>query len=429
MTVASCDSKANGGPVDDEDREMKEMAKSVARMEHEPHPYRDRLAQMMRTVTEVGSIVNDIGDRWRVEYLERAEAHDKTRPEGQDFENYSKPLLVAVGMLRKQVGFKDLAHLICLKAVDLTDRHCAATGRDLHRGAMYAHLGITYFERRQFELGMSWLLAAANEDVRFNRVPNVYGSYALSDSGILGQWVEIEIMPVLQPGVLGFVNSQLGTAYGFAEVMKVFRSLAGTGDLNLMAGLINFSDMRGRNDYMAHSVRFTCLRDLATLTEVFLKHIGENHADANVRVEYAGSPTMGNIVHHMHYQHNSGQRAANSALKAHKNPGLFHNTVAQRNDLLAAVDAGFDSIKDFNAVSIADVRTYLNATSLFPVDADTDALAKRYLLAYRLRNETSHSFQPESPGIVAHAEEFRLWLLQAVFYSYFYFRDSGQVVF
>lgn len=415
--------------MNDEDREMKEMSEAVALIEDEPHPYREQLAQMMRSVTEVGSVVNDIVDRWRVEYLERAEAHDKTRPEGQDFENYSKPLLVAVDMLRKQVGFKDLAHLMCLKAVDLTDRRCVAMRQDLHRGAMYAHLGITYFERRQFELGMSWLLAAANEDVRFNRVPNVYGSYALSDAGIFGQWVRIEIMPVLEPGVLGFVNGQLGTAYGFAEVMKVFRSLAGTGDLNLMAGLINFSDMRDRNDYMAHSVRFTCLRDLATLTEVFLKHIGEKHADANVRTEYAGSPNMGSMVHHMHYQHNSGQRAANPALKAHKNPGLFHNIVAQRNDLLAAVDAGFDSIKDFNAVSIADARTYLNATNLFPADAFTDALAKRYLLAYRLRNETSHSFQPESPGIVAHAEEFRLWLLQAVFYSYFYFRDSGQVVF
>lgn len=56
-------------------------------------------------------------------------------------------------------------------------------------------------------------------------------------------------------------------------------------------------------------------------------------------------------------------------------------------------------------------------------------MAKRYLLAYRLRNETSHSFNPTAPGMVAHAAEFRIWLLQTVFYTYFYFRDTGQVAF
>src|SRR4051812_34915289 len=120
--------------------------------------------------------------------------------------------------------------------------------------------------------------------------------------------------------------------------MVVFRSLAGSGDLNVMSGVVNFSDMKDRNDYMAHSVRFTCLRDLATLTEVLLKRIGDGHVDAAVRAEFADSPTMGSIVHHMHYQHKPGARAANAALKALKAPGLFHNSVLQRNDLLAAID-------------------------------------------------------------------------------------------
>ena len=59
-------------------------------------------------------------------------------------------------------------------------------------------------------------------------------------------------------------------------------------------------------------------------------------------------------------------------------------------------------------------------------DHHVDAIAKRILLAHRLRNDTSHSFKPSDPGIVAHAEEFRLWLLQAIFYLFFWARDSNQ---
>jgi hypothetical protein len=273
---------------------------------------------------------------------------------------------------------------------------------------------------------LSWLLASANEDVRFNRVVAVHDRYALSDEGIFGQWVRKEIMPVLASDVLGFVNGQLGTAYGFPDVMRVLRSLTGTGDMNILSGIVNFSDMHGRGDYVGHSVRFTCIRDLATLTEVLLKRIGKDHADAAVKAKFTAGPMMAKMIHHMHYQH--GPDNPNPALKAVRTEGLFWNSVRHQNDLIAGIDAGFNTVKNFAGVTIADVRTYVDTTALSAVP-NADAMAKRYLLAYRLRNETSHSFNPTAPGMVAHAAEFRGWLLQTIFSTYFYFRDSGQVVF
>lgn len=407
-------------------RAMEEAERFFRLMEEKRHPYTEHVRRLMRSVNDAGQLVNEIGSRWKADFLEKAKAPDKNNPNKQDYDDYASPLIVVAEMLRKQPGFKGLAHRIYSIAVGLTDKHCADSGTDLHRGALYADLAITYFERNQFELGLSWLLAAANEDVRFNRVANVYGSHALSDDGIFGQWVKEQLLPAMPAQVLDFVNAQLGTAYGFADVMRCLRSLAGHGDLNLLAGIANFADMQDRTDYVAHSVRFTCLRDLATLTEVLFKRIGNNHPDAAVRAKFISGPMMGGIVFHMHYLH--GPRHPNLALRPVRSEGLFWNAVRQQNDLIAAIDAGFDSVKDFNTTSIADVRHYLDTHAL-AADANVDAVAKRFLLAYRLRNETSHSFHPTDPGMVAHAAEFRTWLLQAIFYSYFFFRDSGQAAF
>jgi hypothetical protein len=409
-------------------RQMEAAEKIHRTMAERRHPYHEQLYYLMRAVGDADKLVNEIGSRWKVDFLQKAAAPDKDHPGGQDYDAYATPLIVAAEMLRKQPGCKELAHRIYLAAVRLTDQHCAASGIDLHRGALYADLAITHLERKQFELGLSWLLAAANEDVRFHRIPTVYDSYALSNDGVLGQWVQELLLPAMPAAVLDFVNTQLGTAYGFPDVMYCLRSLAGHGDLNLLAGIANFADMHGRTDYIAHSVRFTCLRDLATLTEVLLKRVGVGHADAAVQGKFASGPMMANIIHHMHYLHLPGPRAANPALKAARSEGLFWNSVQHQNDLIVAIDGGFDAIKDFNTTSIADVRTYLDTHAL-AADANVGALAKRFLLAYRLRNETSHSFHPTAPGMVAHAEEFRLWLLQTIFYAYFWFRDTGQAAF
>lgn len=412
---------------EDVSRQMEAAEQFFRRMEEKRHPYVEELRRLMRAVADVGELVNEIGSRWKHDFLDSAKAPDKANPGGEDYDGYASPLIVVAEVLRKQPGFKGLAHHIYSVAVRLADKHCADTGTDLHRGALYADLAITHFERGQYELGLSWLLASANEDVRFNRVPTVYDSFALSDGGIFGQWVKEQLLPTVPATVLDFVNARLGTAYGFPDVMRCLRSLAGHGDLNLLAGIVNFADMEGRADYVAHSVRFTCLRDLATLTEVLLKRVGAGHPDAAVLAKFAQSPMLGGIVHHMHYLH--GPRHANPAMRAVRSEGLFWNSVRKENDLVAGIDAGFDSVKDFNATPIAAARAYLDATTLVAADPGADALAKRFLLAYRLRNETSHSFHPTDPGVVAHAAEFRTWLLQTIFYSYFFFRDTGQATF
>jgi len=129
----------------------------------------------------------------------------------------------------------------------------------------------------------------------------------------------------------------------------------------------------------------------------------------------------------MHYQHDP--RHANNALRAVRSEGLFWNAVRSENNLLAGIDVGFDYVKDFAAHSIADVRTHLDSTAHFAADPNADALAKRFLLAYRLRNETSPSFRPTDPGMVAYAAEFRTWLLQTILCSYLFFRNTGQATF
>ncbi|MFO0796080.1 MAG: hypothetical protein U0804_01320 [Gemmataceae bacterium] len=407
--------------------DMAEIAKLVQVMQEKQHPYVAQLGDLMRAVGDVGSLVDEIGARWTQDFLVTAKAPDKANPAGQDYDSYASPLIVVAEMLRKQTGFKGLAHRIYAVAARLADKHCTDTGTDLHRGALYADLAIAYFEQSEFELGLSWLLASANEDVRFNRVPTVYDSYALSDDGIFGQWVKQQLLPSIPSAVLDFVNAQLGTAYGFPDVMRFLRALAGQGDLNLLAGVVNFTRFEGRSDYVAQSVRFTCLRDLATLTEVLLKRIGLGHPDVAVRNKFADSPMLGGVVHHMHYHH--GARHADLAKRLVRTEGLFWNSVRKENDLIAGIDAGFDSVKDFNSVPIAAVHTYLDTTTLVAAVPNADALAKRFLLAYRLRNETSHSFRPSDAGMIAHAAEFRTWLLQTLFYSFFFFRDSGQAAF
>lgn len=407
--------------------EMAAIAKLIQVMQAKQHPYVAQLSDLMRAVGDAGSLVEEIGARWTRDFLVTAKAPDKANPAGQDYDSYASPLIVVAEMLRKQTGFKGLAHRIYAVAVRLADKHCTDTGTDLHRGALYADLAITYFDQGQFELGLSWLLAAANEDVRFNRVPTIYDSYALSDDGIFGQWVKSHLLPSIPNAVLDFVNAQLGTTYGFPDVMRFLRALAGQGDLNLLAGIMNFTRFEGRNDYVAQSVRFTCLRDLATLTEVFLKRVGSRHPDVAVRNKFADSPMLAGVVHHMHYHHSA--RNADLAKRLVRSEGLFWNALRKENDLIAGIDAGFDSVKDFHSVSIADVRAYLDTTTLNAAAPNADALAKRFLLAYRLRNETSHSFNPADAGMIAHAAEFRTWLLQTIFYSFFFFRDTGQATF
>lgn len=395
---------------------MKQAAESYRQMTGSPNPYREVLFDLLQTINHVEEIVNQLVGRWNADFLKVAKPHAKNKS-AQDFEDYSKALIVPTDALRLR-GFKELAHRIFLHAVKVTDKHCTDNNIDLHRGALYAQLAITYLEQKQHELGLSWLVAAASEDVRFNRVPDVYGSHAMSDSGILGEWVKKLVQPVIPAGVMGTVNSWLGTTYGINEQMQMLRSLAGKGDLNLFAGIINFQDMEGRTDYVGQSIRFNCLRDLATLFEVLLKRIGRTHADPSVRQKYNNPRLMlSNMIYQMHYQ--------SYPTKHPKADGIFWNSVQQQAGLLDAIDAGYSFVQDV-ANDIGAVWTYLNATTLYAMNVNIDAIAKRVLLTYRLRNMTSHGFTPADSGVVAHADDLRLWLLQAVFYLFFWAKMSGQ---
>lgn len=398
-------------------------------MEANRVPYHAQVREVLYQLNGMRAGVSSIVERWKAEYLSSAQSHDKSNPNGQNYENYSGPIIAPTEMLRL-AGFKSLAYRIYDHVVPATDEYCQKVNVDLHRGALYANYGISHLEQGHYELGISWLLAASNEDYRFNRISTSPGGYAWE---IYGKWVDACILKTLQPTALSFVSSRLGISIGLPEFMEMLTSLAGVGDLNLLRGIVEYNVVRGRNDYMGHSVRFACLRDLATLFEVLLKQIGEHHNDPAVRSAFSGSPMLAHVIHFMHYPQKRKKGLCESVRQWLIAPpptfssGLFWNALKQESEVLAGIKSGFKYIKNFKKHSIADVFNYLQATQFLDQKYSGDEeIAKRFLLAYRLRNETSHSFHPEDPGIVAHADALHLWLLQAIFYAYFWFTTTGQ---
>ncbi len=417
-------------PAEEIAQQMQESAALFQRMEEQHVPYRGEIREVLAHLNGMSEGISRIVEQWKTEYLAHAKAHDKSNPPGQDYEDYSTSIIGPTDMIR-QFGFSELSHRLYALVIRLTDQHCQPPGPDLHRGALYADYGITHLEQGHFELGISWLLAAANEDFRFNRIPAVPGGYAWE---IYGQWVDSAVFKKLHPDALSFVAHRLGITIGLAELMEMLKALAGNGDLNLLRGVVEYESVRGRADYMGHSVRFSCLRDLATLFEVLLKRIGERHNDPKVQSAFSGSPMLAHIVHFMHYS-KKPKPSLWQKIKTWLFPpppayseGLFWNSVRKDTGVLEGIKNGFNYVKNFGSHSINDVRTYLQThTLLHATRADEEAVAKRMLLSYRLRNQTSHSFKPEDPGIIAHADEFQLWLLQSIFYAYFWFTRTGQV--
>lgn len=418
-------------PQEEIAEQMQQSADLFERMETKKVPYRAEIRNVLTNIRAMNDGIAKIVLQWKADYLAKAKAPDKSKPNaGQDYEDYSKPIIIPTEMIR-QDGFSELAHRLYGQVINLTDKHCQPPGPDLHRGALYANFGITHLELGHFELGISWLLAASNEDFRFNRIPSVPGGYAWD---IYGQWVKSTVFPKLPPDGLAFVANRLGITLGLPDLMEMLRAFSGKGDLNFLNGIIEYESVRGRIDYMGHSIRFNCLRDLATIFEVLLKRIGERHVDANVQAAFQGSPMLANMIHFMHYPEKP-KKTWWSKLKAKVFPpppvfseGLFWNSVKRETNVLEAIKKGFNNVKHVKGRSMNDVWRYLTVTTLLDAArADDEAIAKRMLLAFRLRNESSHSFQPEDLGIIAHADEFRLWLLQAIFYTYFWFTKTGQV--
>lgn len=394
----------------------------------QPHPYQNEVWLVIRHLKAMATGVDSIVDRWKNDYLIPALSHTKNAP-NQDFDAYSKPILTLAEMLR-QMGFHELAHRLLHLIVQITNEHCAVTGKDLHRGAMYSNYGIALLELHEYELGLSQLLAAANEDVRFHRVSDLNDSYAWKPDGIYGQWTGTAVLKCLHPDVLSFVASQTGVTIGLPELMEMLRALKGTGDLSLLRGVVEFNAVRSRTDYIGNSVRFMCLRDLSSLFEVLLKQIGRSHRDPKVQAAFDNSPMLANIIHFMHYPQKKKtclSRTFNKlSPRATHQEGLYWNSVRKQPELLLAIKKHFNYVKN-SRNSLANIwHTLPTRNHLSSTHAKDEATAKRILLAYRLRNQTSHSFAPDDPGIVANAEEFHRWLLQAVFYTYFWFTKTGQ---
>ncbi len=222
------------------------------RIENQPHPYRQDVRLVISDLNSMGEGIDRVLSKWRDEFLIPAKEH-VPNVTSQDFDAYSKPILTLAEMIRR-TGFSHLAHRLLLLVVRITDSHCKETPKDLHRGAMYANLGIAILERGDFELGLSFLLAAANEDVRLKRVLHNTQSYAWSIDGIYGQWVASAVITKINPAVFSFVATRLGVSIGITQLMEMLRALAGNGDLNLLRGILQYEAVRGRTDYVGHSV-------------------------------------------------------------------------------------------------------------------------------------------------------------------------------
>jgi hypothetical protein len=154
--------------------------------------------------------------------------------------------------------------------------------------------------------------------------------------------------------------------------------------------------------------------------------LGDAHKDATVTAAFANPPSLARLLCHMHYRDQLSARRQNPALNANKAPGLFHNSMTGWPALLDTIDAGIDFCAG-RANNCDQVWQHLNGNTLNGNDHAADAAAKRFLLAYKLRNQTSHTLNPIDPAIVPHYDDFHLWLLQAVLLAYFWAKQTGDM--
>lgn len=387
-------------------------------LEQERSPFRDDFVRLKRNIDDLFEIVNQIGQRWKNDYLEQA------NPNNPDLDEYAKPIIVFAEIIRKYKPLISLVQLIYEKSIELTENHCEKNNIDLHRGALYANLAITFLEQMRYKKALPWLHAAAKQDIDHRDDASTNDdSYAFSKSGIFRQWLDSHVIPLMPTGVLSFVNNHLGSSYTNKDVKEFIDWLSGRGDLHLISSLLDYNEVSNRNDYHAYSVRLSSIRDLATLFEVVFKQIGVKHNDTNVQANFIEPPTLAGLICHMHFQKKLKQRRRNPAHNSDRQEGLFHNSLLPNDDLLDAIDSEIDYCAG-QAHNVGDVWTHLNSITL-STNNMVNETGKRILLAYKLRNTTSHSFNPTDPDMVTHYDDFRLWLLQSVFFIYFWVKHEG----
>jgi hypothetical protein len=201
-------------------------------------------------------------------------------------------------------------------------------------------------------------------------------------------------------------------------------ALARLADLRIPACLHEYSAVRGMTDPHSASVRLECLRDLAAHFEVMWKRIGSRHSDPSVRSAFSDPPTLAGLICHMHFAHDKRKRRENPSLSATNTQGLLWNSILQSTDVLAAIDAHIDFCAN-TSCSVADVFHHLSTTQLSSSSV-AHAVAVRFLLVYRLRNETAHTFNPLDTGVVANADHLFNLLLEANLYLWFWAHETGQ---
>lgn len=387
----------------------------------EPKPPSPLLAEnsaMVRSTNGLYAAVENVWRRWRDEYLSQA------KPNPADPDDYAKPLITMAEILRR-LGLPELAARAYERAIQLIDAHEAKSNVRLHRGAIYANLAISHLEGARYDVGVSWLHAAAQEDINNRGIKESLDSYALSDDGIFGQFLNAYVLKRLPKDLVTFLDTHIGRAYGDADFRLVYRWLAGGGDISLISSILEYDAVKDLSDPHSDSVRLLSLRDLAALFEVVWKRLGSAHKDAAVQARFASPPTLAGLICHMHFQSGLTARRNNPALNANRAPGLLWNAIVQ-SPILDAVDREIDYCAG-KTNSVQDVWNHLNTAPALSTDAVADAVARRFLLAYKLRNFTSHTFEPQDAGVKAHHEEMRLWLLQAIFFLHLWTKATGQV--
>jgi len=369
--------------------------------------------ELINKIEALWDEVESLGSKWVMDSLKTAD------PYAADLDGYIKPLITLAELLRLK-KLPDVSRDIYERAMEIIDEHCRTQGIDLHRGAIYANYAIAQFVIGRYSQALPWLHAAANEDICHRTdITTIYESYAFSENGIFNQWLKMHVLPKLPAAVMAFVSTELGISISDSDVRALIRWLAGRGDLNLLTGIVEYASVGTMTDYHAEAVRLASVRDLATLFEVLLKMLGKAHNSPDVALAFATPPTLAGTICHMHFADKRRDRRRKPSLNLSSRPGLFRNSVAQWPGLLAAIDAGIDRSGDA-AYTPDQVWQYLNTTTLCGTDSAADAVAKRILLAYRLRNETSHNINPTDPAMAPHYDDFRLWLLEAVLSVFFW---------
>ena len=381
-----------------------------------PRPYSQHFQKLNAALDDAYDAAEKILTAWATTSL--SSTSPPSPPDG-----YVQPMLQLTEVLRQR-QLANVSFRLYQRTLELIDQHRNATGKHLHRGAVYANFGIAHLEMGLYSRGIAYLHAAAEEDKTTYGIADASDSYALSSSGIFGQWLEIVLLS-MTAGVLNFLSTVLKKSYGSPEVKQLCLSLAALADLRLPACLIEYTAARGLNDPHSASVRLECLRDLAGLFETVWKWLGSRHKNPRVSAAFADPPTLARLICHMHFADTRDKRRKNPRLNSRKAEGLLWNSVVQNPSVLSAIDDHIDFCGD-HSHSIGEVWQYLSTTQLSS-DAVAHEVALRFLIAYRLRNETAHVFNPLDSGIIANVEQLFESLLEANLYIFFWVHETGQV--